>query len=255
MYKADVNFTKEYLKILKEFSSFLVSYSGELPVSMNFQLNTFISSLKEQSGIALKIINKKNLNKVFSIEPNILFNFVNPLDNKRKFYVSIGGMIEFKDSVLVEQSLCMNLILEHTDTCADIPAEWKFVSINEGYNILRRFHFDYDSTNDDNKKPKFHLQYGGKFNSEYLGIDKPNIHYDLFQTIDHPRIPQQPHDLIMLLDFMFREFSLKGKTITKEKKWNELVIKSEKLWLTPYYNELINRLSSCSRTSPLHRAN
>ncbi len=252
----DEGFTKNYLDLLKSFATFLVTYKGNLPQSRNFQLCTFVDVLKTQCTQALKIVNaQKRLNKVISIDPNVIFGYTNPEDKSRKFYISIGGYVKFEDSVLIEQSLTVNVILEHTTDCAPVPEEWKWHKhpIDNGFHVLRRFHFDYDSTNDDNHSPKFHLQYGGKFNKNYLGIGDEDAYYNLFQPIDYPRLPQQPFDMIMLIDFVLREFSLKGNEITREKKWNELLVKSEQMWLKPYYEHLIGRLDVSSRLEPVHR--
>lgn len=252
MHNLDSNFTKQYLDILVKFSTFLITHTSTLPISKKYQLNTFINQLKESCTQCLKLIKKgKSINKVISINPNIMFAYKNPEDYHRKFYVSLGGKIKIVNSILVEQSLCVNLILEHTESCCIVPEEWQFYQMEHGFHILRRFHFDYDSNNDDFSKPKFHLQYGGKFKKEYFDLN--DFHYKLFQPIDHPRLPQQPHDFIILLDFILREFCLEGKEITEEKKWNECLIESEKLWLKPYYEELISRLNNSSRCSPLHR--
>ena len=248
----DVEFTKKYLDILAQFSSFLVHYSNELPQSQKSQLSTFLYQLQNASRLSLKQLTKnKSLNTTIEINPNIIFPYKNPVGQKRKFFVSLGGKIDIQNGVISDQSLCLNLMLEHTPDCQNVPYDWKFYDIEQGFHIIRRFHFDYDSLNDDQVKPKFHLQYGGKFNNEYF--DLSNVHYKLFQPIDHPRLPQQPHDLIMLLDFVLREFSLKGQEITREKRWNEFVIQSEKLWLTPYYENLITKLQCGSRNTPLHR--
>ncbi len=252
MYDIDSKFTEYYLSVLVKFSTFLTSRPSALPVSRKHQLETFVSQLRESCTQALKLAKRKrSINTQISINPNIIFEYKNPEDSGRKFHVSLGGKIKIQDSIIVEQSLCVSLILEHTKLCANIPEEWQFYSAEQGFHILRRFHFDYDSRNDNCSKPKFHLQYGGKFKKEYF--DLKDIHYKLFQPIDYPRLPQQPHDLIMLLDFILREFSLDGGEITQEKRWNECVIESEKLWLKPYYEELVSRLACSSRNAPLHR--
>jgi|GEM_PF-2484953 hypothetical protein len=252
MYKIDREFTKKYLSVLLDFSKFLIQRTSALPASKENRLNTFFCQLKDTCNQNIKLINKqKSLSNEISINPNIVFAYKNPEDHKRKFHISIGGKIKIQDSIIIEQSLCVNVILEHTKFCTSLPEEWQCYPVEQGFHILRRFHFDYDSRNDDYSKPKFHLQYGGKLRKEYF--DFKELHYKLFQPIDYPRLPQQPHDIIMLLDFLLREFSLDGKEITEEKRWNELVIKSEQLWLKPYYEELMTRLNCSSRHTPLHR--
>ncbi|OBU43760.1 hypothetical protein [Photobacterium damselae] len=250
---SDKAFTKEYLNNLLEFSKF-ITYRSELPPSRENQLYTFFSNLKGELTSTLKQMKRQNsqVDCKISISPNIIFRYDNPVGKDRKFHVSIGGILKIENSLIVEQSLCVNLILEHTSNSENIPNEWKMYPAKEGFHILRKFHFDFDSKNDDDSKPKFHLQYGGSFKEKYLKIDG-NIHYKLYSQLDTPRLPQQPYDIIILLDFMLREFELEGCEIAKESRWNEIVIKSEKLWLKPYYENLLTRLNCSTRISPLHR--
>ncbi len=242
--------TEQYLKVLMAFSKYIICNISGFPSSRNTQLRAFFSDLSSKLRKDLKIIQTSNLSKNISINPNILFPYKNPKAKGKKFYISFGGKITIKNSTIVEQSLCINLILEHTNTCKDIPEGWKMYPVEPGFHIVRRFHFDFDSANDDILKPKFHLQYGGNFDDDYLGLD--NTHYKLCNPLDTPRLPQQPYDIIMLLDFILREFALNGKVI-KEEKWNQFVIECEEIWLKPYYNNLLDKLSDKKRKRPLHR--
>ncbi|EKO3803713.1 hypothetical protein NTE05_000878 [Vibrio harveyi] len=250
----DKEFTKAYLQNLLDFSKFITYRPSELPPSRGNQLYAFFSNLNNELTSIIKQMRHRNsrVNYEISINPNIVFRYDNPIGKGRKFHVSIGGIIKIENGLIVEQSICINLILEHTSLCEVIPDDWKMYPVQEGFHILRKFHFDFDSKNDDDIKPKFHLQYGGSFKEEYLKVDN-DIHYKLYSQLDTPRLPQQPYDIIMLLDFMLREFALKGCEIAKEARWNEIVMKTEKLWLKPYYERLLARLDCGSRTSPLHR--
>ncbi|EJN8560411.1 hypothetical protein V9K52_003038 [Vibrio alginolyticus] len=254
MFINDIKFTIEYLENLSDFSKFLTQRAGELPPSRGSQLYAFFSNLRLTLKQHLRQLKSRHakLNTEISIDPNIIFRYENPEGIGRKFHVSIGGVIKIKNSIITEQSLCIYLMLEHTSDCSDIPDEWKMYPPQEGFNVLRKFHFDFDAKNDDDSKPKFHLQYGGSFEEKYLNLGS-KIYYKIYSSLDTPRIPQQPYDIIMLLDFALREFNLRGGEITNEKRWNNIVIKSEKLWLKPYYENLIERLNCSSRSSPLHR--
>ncbi|MCA3903475.1 hypothetical protein JKP31_19520 [Vibrio vulnificus] len=247
----DKQFTKKYLETLKGFSKYLVTQISGLPSSGHVQLQSFFSKLGDELRRDIKLLQTANISKDISINPNIIFSYKNPKAKSKRFHISLGGKIKIKDSMICEQSLCINVILEHTDTCKSIPDNWKMYPTDTGYHIIRRFHFDFDSANDDISKPKFHLQYGGNFEEQYLEIE--NIHYNLCNPLDTPRLPQQPYDIIMLLDFILREFTLGGKVV-KEKKWNQFVIESEKIWLEPYYKNLLSKLSNNQRSTPLHRA-
>ncbi|HHF3010433.1 TPA: hypothetical protein ACPJ06_003300 [Vibrio diabolicus] len=253
---SDKEFTKKYLENLFDFSKFITHRALELPPSRGHQLYAFFSNLSGNLRRVLKQMKSQGsrVKTEISINPNIIFRYDNPIGNGRKFHVSIGGVIKIEESLIVEQSLNINLMLEHTATCSHIPDNWRMYPVQEGFHVLRKFHFDYDSKNDDDIKPKFHLQYGGNFEEDYLKLDS-NIYYQLCSPIDTPRLPQQPYDIIMLLDFILREFKLKGNEIAKESRWNEIVVQSEKLWLKPYYENLLARLNCGSRTTPLHRFN
>ncbi|MBJ6881083.1 hypothetical protein JG663_15125 [Vibrio cholerae] len=249
----DKKITEKYLNVLMDFSKYLVSTKSLLPASRKSYLSIYFCKLINELRQHLKIIKTSNLNTTISIEPNILFPFNNIKTKKRKFHISLGGKIVITNSIITEQSLSVNIILEHTDKCNPIPENWKMYPVDTGFHIIRRFHFDYDISNDDNLKPKFHLQYGGNFEQKYFDLGN-NIYYKLCNPLDTPRLPQQPYDIIMLLDFIVREFSLNCKIIN-EARWNELVINSETIWLEPYYRSLLDRLSDSKRSQPLHRIN
>ncbi|PMN69682.1 hypothetical protein [Enterovibrio norvegicus] len=251
MYTIDQTFTNDYLKALKNFSAFVVQRYAELPQTRNDQLYHFFSDLHTKLGRVTR--KRRALVEDISINPNIIFQYNNPKGGGRKFYVSLGGTVKFQNGIIIEQCLVLNLMLEHTEECAAIPEGWDNYPIENGYHILRRFHFDVDTKNDDISKPKFHLQYGGNFEPKYLEID--NVHYKLFSPIDHPRLPQQPYDIIMLFDFMLKEFALGGVGVINDSGWNKHVIESERIWLKPYYETLLDRLSSTSRRTPIHRLN
>ncbi|MEL4432066.1 hypothetical protein [Shewanella mangrovisoli] len=250
MYIIDRNFTDTYLLALKDFSKLVIERHTVLPHSDNNQLYCFFSELHSKLGRTLR--QKKAFIEDISINPNIVFPYINPKGGERKFYISLGGTINFDQGIICRQSLCLNLMLEHnTKECEDIPDEWNSYPIIDGCHILRRFHFDLDVQNDDIIKPKFHLQYGGNFEPDYL--KKNNIHYKLFSPLDHPRLPQQPYDIVMLLDFILREFELGGQEIINDSGWNKHIIQCEKIWLEPYYDAVLTRLRSASRKTPIHR--
>lgn len=249
MYTIDNNFTKEYLHALKRFSKFVVERYATLPPSQNNELFSFFSALHDKLGLSMR--REKAFIDNITINPNIVFPYKNPKGGNRKFYISLGGSINFNDGIICRQSLCLNLMLEHTEGYDNVPDDWNSYPMATGYNILRRFHFDLDVKNDDISKPKFHLQYGGNFENSYLHMK--NVHYKLFSPLDHPRLPLQPYDIVMLLDFILREFELGGDEIIQDSGWNKHVIECEKIWLEPYYDAVLTRLRSKSRKTPLHR--
>lgn len=250
MYIIDNNFTDSYLKALKEFSKIVIERCASLPQSENNQLYIFFQQLHDQLARLMRR-GRQPIEKI-SINPNIIFKYNNPKLGERKFYISLGGTVKFKQGAISEQSLCLTLMLEHSSECDVIPESWNIYPITQGHHILRRFHFDIDMNNDDTVRPKFHLQYGGNFESSYLGIQ--DVHYKLFSPLDHPRIPNQPYDIVMLLDFIIREFDLGGQEVINDGGWNKHLIEIERIWLKPYYGEILRRLEATARKTPLHRA-
>ncbi|MDN3628614.1 hypothetical protein [Vibrio lentus] len=250
MYIIDRDFTNNYLKVLNQFSKHILAQSSELPRSEEDNLHQFFSKL--QSTLSSAIRNKKAWIGNIPISPNIIFQYKNPKGGNRKYFISIGGVIKIENRTIIEQCLCVNLMIKHTESCDDIPEEWNSYPLENGYHVLRRFHFDFDTNNDDRTRPKFHLQYGGNFEPEYLNIDD-DVHYKLFSPIDHPRLPQQPYDIIMLLDYVLREFELGGLSVINDSGWKKHIIDSENIWLKPYYDAILTRLTNTSRSNTLHR--
>lgn len=247
----NADFTANYLAALKEFSKIVIERYASLPRSENNQLHTFFQSLYDQINRFLK--NRKRHIDDISINPNIIFKYKNPKLSEKKFHVSLGGALKFKKGIIIEQSLCLTLMLEQSSEHDDAPEHWNIYPITQGHHIIRRFHFDIDMNNDDITKPKFHIQYGGNFEPRYLNLN--NVHYKLFSPLDHPRIPHQPYDIVMLLDFILREFDLGGQELINDSGWNKHLIAIEKIWLEPYYEEILHRLKASSRKTPLHRIN
>ena len=109
---------------------------------------------------------------------------------------------------------------------------------NEGtsQNLIRKFHFDYDPRNypEDEKRAKYHLQYGGLPTPE---LTKDNISTEgLHSWLSIPRIPISPVNLALFLDIVFCEFiNLETKKIVDDNRWREMIMNNEKLILSPYY--------------------
>lgn len=247
--------TKEYISSLSKFTKSLLHSSLALPPSINDALSECISKLAGETSQFLKLVKKpgKIVDKCFSLEPNILFNYKNPKLKGHQFYVSFGGYIKIENSILIDQSFNIMLLYRHTSKTleTDFIKDWQCHAFEDGLHVLRRFHFDLDLKNDGINKPKSHLQYGGKLNKDYFNLTE-EMQYKLFGPLDHPRIPIQPYDLIMLFDFLFREFLVDGHQIIKEKSWIGNIIESERFWLKPYYERLISRINISTRQAPIH---
>lgn len=103
--------------------------------------------------------------------------------------------------------------------------------------IVRRFHFDHQP-NESNKPPS-HLQYGGIFpeNDTTLGW-----HYCLEHFLENPRLHYLPMDPVLLLDLVIREFKTPLHKWTQESDWRDLVLKSQNIWWSDYWNWLASHL-------------
>ena len=104
--------------------------------------------------------------------------------------------------------------------------------------IVRRFHFDHQP--DESNKPPSHIQYGGVFpeNNTTLGW-----HYCLEHFLENPRLHYLPMDLVLLLDLVTREFNTPLRKWTHELAWTNLVLKSQNIWWSEYWDWIARHLS------------
>lgn len=97
--------------------------------------------------------------------------------------------------------------------------------------IVRRFHFDFQPGQ--KGKPSSHIQYGGTFPSSDHHAE---WHYCLEDSLENPRIHYLPMDLALLLDIIIREFETPLRKWAEEPGWNNLVLESQKLWWSEYWD-------------------
>ena len=127
-------------------------------------------------------------------------------------------------------------------------------SKESGKSVIRKFHFDYDPNAKDSidKKPLYHLQYGGKTTPrlERAGLSSEHLQ----DWLSVPRIPHFPINLALLLDFIFNEFpSEETKKVSEQSEWRDLIKKNEELLLKPYYSNINQFFSSSHSSSFLFR--
>ena len=199
--------------------------------------------------------NQKNFR--LSINPNITTEltsrtFCGPCGITQ---LTIGGEINVKNNKLESQSItvCISFApYEEVDRTKSETHGCPQMNANT-IHIVRRFHFDYDANVADKEWTVNHLQYGGKFDSRFLKDDFSNCQYSLFANIEIPRIPTQPFDLILVFDLFFRQMPSDMSDIHKEGQWNNMVLKSENIWLRDFYRKLASHLNNKKRKESLHQ--
>ncbi len=152
--------------------------------------------------------------------------------------ILVGGIIYCEKGIVNHSSfsLCItfssntsvtpnNGALINTDSCC-------LVHFGNLKRIVRRFHFDHQPG--ENQRPATHIQFGGNFPT--TDINTTNLHYCLHNSLDNPRIPYFPMDLVLLLDMAIRDFKTPLASFAKESGWKSLVQKSQRIWWSDYFN-------------------
>ncbi len=127
-------------------------------------------------------------------------------------------------------------------------------SDGEQKNLIRKFHFDYDpqSNSTTDKKPKYHLQYGGKATPKLLEND---ISAEcLHDWLSVPRLPIIPVNLALLLDIVFNEFpSEVTKKVSENSEWRDMIKTNEDKILLPYFESVRQFISHNHKSAYLFR--
>jgi len=120
--------------------------------------------------------------------------------------------------------------------------------------LIRKFHFDYDPQGNStfDKKPKYHLQYGGKATSK---LKENDISTECLQHwLSVPRFSIIPINLALLLDTIFNEFpSEETKKITEGNEWRKMIKTNEDKILLPYFKSVSQFISSNHKSTSLFR--
>jgi hypothetical protein len=171
--------------------------------------------------------------------PQIEIRIQGPKYNSHCPSILIGGTIKGKDEEIIDQKLSACISFQdkkperkqvkghiNIDSCclnAYGDGDWR--------RIIRRFHFDFQPE----KKPTYHVQYGGIFKEEdHLG----KCHYCLESFFEEPRIHYFPMDLVLIFDLFIRQFDTELSKLINKDEWKGFVRKSQKIWLKDYCNNL-----------------
>ncbi len=163
----------------------------------------------------------------------------------------ITGYINTKNGKLQDQSISVSLILNPNKNQKEVNGYDSGKLVKNVPVVVRRFHFDYDLGIDENDRPRSHIQYGGKFEKDRIGID--NLQYRLFSSLETPRIPCPPYDLVLVVDLFLHQYETPLDQIKQEPEWQRLVKESEELWTKGYYCVLTNHLNSTGATESLYK--
>lgn len=109
-------------------------------------------------------------------------------------------------------------------------------SDTEEKKLIRKFHFDYDPQGNSSleKKPTYHLQYGGKATPklESNGVSAETLH----DWLSVPRLSISPINLALLLDIVFNEFpNEETNHVIEKSEWRDMIKKNEDEILKPYF--------------------
>lgn len=246
--KADAqNRCKAYLEHLHEVFSFLVTY-GRVQIDTPQMYHSCATS---ESRLASDRRKKGPASFSLSIEPNWEIPISpSPIHGIRgDASLIVGGTVSAGRGPTVQQSIVIALLLQASEKIT-LPNSNQAEALEKGDRVLiRRFHFDYDTTLKSPKYPRSHLQYGGKHSGH---IDLSDVQYRLY-SVDVPRIPFPPFDLVLVLDFFLRQFQTPLADMVEEARWLNLVRVSERLWLGGYFQQIASHLDQKGRTETYYK--
>ena len=120
--------------------------------------------------------------------------------------------------------------------------------------LIRKFHFDYDPqiTSSVTKKPKYHLQFGGKATPK---LKDNNISAERLQDwLSVPRLSITPINLALLLDKVFMEFSSEAtEKVIQKREWRDMVKDNEDQILVPYFTNVSRFITGGHKSTHLIR--
>lgn len=152
-------------------------------------------------------------------------------------HISIGGEIKFDNIGNFYQAISLCVIAEPN---CDVTAEdgFSLCQMDNGKSyIIRRFHFDIDAEQINGDRPVFHLQYGGNIQEQ----QKSKHQYELISSIDLPRIPTIPLDLIQTLNLIFSQINTEIASSFQDPRWRSIVIENDEIWDDIYFSSMKKR--------------
>lgn len=152
-------------------------------------------------------------------------------------HLSIGGEVKFNSDGDFFQALSLCVIAA---PICDLSAEngYDLCTMESGKSyIIRRFHFDIDAKQINGDRPVFHLQYGGNIKEQ----QKSYHQYELISSIDLPRIPTLPLDLIQTLNLIFSQINTEITSAFQDPRWRSIVLENDKIWDDIYFSSMLTR--------------
>lgn len=161
--------------------------------------------------------------------------------------VVIGGCITVDDAGMIRSQVISATVVVKFNPPVLPDSPIPFECGLEGGNVIRRFHFDLDCANEDDK-PTIHFQYGGKHQSRFMPRAWRQAKYRLVPKISRPRIPAMPMDLLMVIDLFAREFkSSECGSFLRSGEWQSVILESQELFQGQYL-EHVNRMRTKANT-------
>jgi hypothetical protein len=229
IYMKKNEFFSTYKKNLKNFFDFL---SSEKDIAKYYP-----KSLGELINNS-RLLNAAASSNTISINiPSIELQLNNPVEcgSKTDSFLSIGGIIKFNNDGILEQSIsaCLSVIPHsHIHECEHFCTSEMLA--NQKY-IVRRFHFDIDCKQVGNDRPISHIQYGGNIHDS----QKADASYHLISSIDLPRIPSIPLDVVQVFNFLMHQFENDLSLKFKQPRWRGIVVENDSIWKLHYIESLL----------------
>lgn len=189
-----------------------------------------------------RLLSSSNKNSIVKIELPI---FEIPLANgiecgaKNNAFISFGGPIEIDNTGRIEQSISVCLILEPLEKITKCASFCRPEMEPNSKHIIRRFHFDFDTTLSKADRPLSHIQYGGNLHDN----QKNDFDYRLISTVDLPRIPSIPLDAVQVINFFLHQFDTDVSHLFQQPKWRGIVVNNDEIWKKFYMEAMINSLN------------
>lgn len=154
-------------------------------------------------------------------------------------YISIGGYAKFDKDGIVEQSISVCLSIKpHNDILPSSSFGTGSIDSSRKH-IVRRFHFDIDSSQNGQDRPISHIQYGGNIQD----IQKGDAEYHLISSIDLPRIPSIPLDVIQVINFFMLQFENELTKKFQAPAWRNIVVSNDEIWKKYYFDNMIRSVN------------
>ncbi|MFV7477682.1 hypothetical protein ACNPM1_11760 [Enterobacter pseudoroggenkampii] len=227
-------------------SPFYIRYRDNLRKCLEFITNTprlyssidlkIISQIRASTKQLASSSNVKNFDISFGPFELTAFDLIN-CKHIPSAYLSIGGEVRFNSNGDFFQALSVCLIAE---PICDLSSEYGYdlCKMDNGKTyIIRRFHFDIDAKQINGDRPVFHLQYGGNINEQ----QKSKHQYELISSIDLPRIPTLPLDLIQTLNLIFSQIKTELASVFQDPRWRSIVLENDKIWDDIYFASMQTR--------------